>query len=252
MQQAFVCAEIGSSWVVGLAEDNEAKNLDGYAAIMKDNVQFCNSNEEARDAFTELTGFMKDVLSKYTAWEKTVPREKFGKAVASSAMLTYLSFVLQPLSYGIFYDFLGGNLMASFMQARTLLELLAKCYLADTEEIEPAHDGFFQNRLAFIENSRKITESIQALGLNSFELYKELSADWVHMARLEKLVKAVSERHRFPTYGIIVPINYDEQDIPDIIELTQCVKKLRELVSHTVESWEKSRRFPAGDICFFQ
>lgn len=215
---------------------------------MKDNVQFCMSNKEAGDAYNELTGFMKDVLSTYTAWEKTMPGEKFGKATASSAMLTYLSFVLQPLSYGIFYDFLGGNLMASFMQARTVLELLAKCYLADTEEIEPAHDGFFQNRLAFIENSHKITESIQSLGSDSFELYRALSADWVHMARLEKLVSAVSERHRFPTYGIIVPINYDEQDIPDIIELTQCVKKLRESVSHTVERWKISRRFPADDM----
>jgi hypothetical protein len=231
-----------------LTQDNDAKAVDGYAAIMKDNIQFCKSNKEAGDAYTELTGFMRDVFSTYTAWEKTLPRERFGRAVASSAMLTYLSFVLQPLCYGIFYDFLGGNLMASFMQARALLELLAKCYLADTQEIEPGHNGFFQNRLAFIENSRKITELIKSLGSDSFELYGELSAHWVHMARLGKLVNAVSERHLFPTYGIIVPINYGEQDIPDIIELTQCVKKLRELVIHTVESWEISRRFPSSDI----
>ena len=128
------------------------------------------------------------------------------------------------------------------------MELLAKCYLADTEEIDHDYNGFFQNRLDFIESSRKIIESIRSLGPNSFELYRELSAHWVHMTRLERLVTAVSERGRLPTYGIIVPINYDQEDIPDIVELTQCVKKLRKLVSETIENWERNRRFPSADI----
>lgn len=235
------CDDVSS--VGRLTQDKEVKSVDGYAGIMQDNVQFCNSNKAAGDAYAELTGFMKDILFRYSAWDKMVPREKRGNAVASSAMLTYVSYVLQPLACGIFYDFLGGNLIASFMQARALLELLAKCYLADTEEVDLADKGFFQDRLAFIEKSRKITEAIKSLGSNSYELYVNLSAHWVHMARLEKLVNAVTERQRFPAFGIIVPINYDEADIPDIIELTECIKKLRELVGHTLERWEMGRQF---------
>lgn len=98
-----------------MTQDNGAKAIDGYAGIMKDNVHFCESTKDGREANAELTGFMQEVVSRYGAWEKTVPRETFGKAVGSSAMLNYLSFVLPPLSYGIFFDFLGGNLIASFM-----------------------------------------------------------------------------------------------------------------------------------------
>jgi len=58
-------------------------------------------------------------------------REALRGPLSVSLSLTFLSFVLLPLSYGIFFDFLAGNLVASFMQARTLLEQLAKCYLAD-------------------------------------------------------------------------------------------------------------------------
>jgi len=125
--------------------------MDGYAQILKDNIEFCKLEKEAGDAYAELDELMKEVLKNYGGWERGVSRKGFGKAVSESAMLAYLSFVLLPISYGITFDFLGGNLIASFMQIRALLELLARCYLADVEDISAEHDGFFQNRLKFIE-----------------------------------------------------------------------------------------------------
>jgi hypothetical protein len=94
--------------------------MDGWAEILKDNVEFCKSEREAGDAYAELNEFMKEVLKTHGSWEKGVTRDVFGKAVGESAMLTYLSFVLPPLSYGVAFDFLGGNLIASFMQMRAL------------------------------------------------------------------------------------------------------------------------------------
>jgi hypothetical protein len=218
--------------------------MDGYAQILKDNIEFCKLEREAGDAYAELAELMKEVLENYGSWEKGHSREGFGKAVGESAMLTYLSFVLLPLSYGIAFDFLGGNLIASFMQMRALLEQLAKCYLADVEDINAEHDGFFQNRLRFIESSRSIAKSVGSLGSDALKLWGKLSDNWVHMMRLEKLVTAVSERG-IPSYGTIVPIVYDAEDMPDIVEFTNCIKMLRALLKDTVERWNQTSRFAA-------
>jgi len=66
------------------------------------------------------------------------------------------------------------------------------------------------------------------------------------MKRLEKLVTAVSER-RIPSYGRIIPAVYDTEDIPDLVEFTECVKILRTLLKDTVEKWNQTSRF-AGHI----
>lgn len=214
--------------------------MDGYAQILKDNIRFCKLEREARDAYAELDELMKEVLN-YGSWEKGHSREGFWKAVGESAMLVYLSFVLIPLSYGIAFDFLGGNLPASFMQMRALLEQLAQCYLADVEDINAEHDGSFQNRLKFIEE-RRITKSVESLGPGAPELYTKLSRNWVHMIWLKKLVTAVSERG-IPSYGTIVPVGYKAEDMPDIVEFTDCIKMLRALLKHTVERWNQTSRF---------
>jgi hypothetical protein len=132
--------------------------MDGYAQILKDNIEFCKLEREAGDAYAELSELMKEVLKDYGSWGKGVSREGFGKAVGESAMLTYLSFVLLPLSYGIAFDFLGGNLIASFMQMRALLEQLAKCYLADVEE----HSEI--SRISRVGRTQALGEAIRQLG----------------------------------------------------------------------------------------
>jgi len=181
----------------------------------------------------------EEALASGLRWEEEISAEAFGKAVGRSAMLTYLSFVLMPLSYGILFDFLAGNLVASFMQARTLLEQLAKCFLADIEEM---NESFFQDRLRFIEESRSIAKSVESLGPSALPLWGKLSEDWVHMKRLKKLVTAVSQRG-LPSYGIIVPIVYETEDIPDVVELSKCIKTLRGLLEDTIQRWNTTSRF---------
>jgi len=218
------------------------KAIDGQAHILKDNIRFCQSCREAGDTYTELKDLAKEALASGLGWEQDISSGAFGKAVGKSAMLTYLSFVLLPLSYGILFDFLAGNLVASFMQARTLLEQLAKCFLADIEEMD---ESFFQERLRFIEKSRSIAKSVESLGLDALQLWGKLSDDWVHMKRLEKLVTAVSQRG-IPSYGIIVPIVYDTEDIPDTVELNKCIRTLRGLLEDTVQRWNATSRYAAN------
>jgi hypothetical protein len=99
-----------------LTQEDDAKAIDGQAQILKDNIRFCQSSREAGDAYTELKLLAQEALASGFRWEQEISSEAFGKAVGRSAMLTYLSFVLMPLSYGIFFDYLAGNLVASFMQ----------------------------------------------------------------------------------------------------------------------------------------
>jgi hypothetical protein len=226
-----------------LEQDDDVKAIDGLAGILKDNIQFCKSTREADEAYNQLKDFTKEVITIYGRWESKLSRETLGKAFGESAMLNFLSFVLLPLSYGIFFDFMAGNLVASFMQARTLLEQLAKCYLADVEICE-RQSSFFHKRLQHIGDSRGIGKMIETLGPDAKQLWNELSNNWVHMKGLKKLVTAVSYRG-IPSYAVIVPITYGSEDIPDIVELTRSVKDLRELLRETFEKWKEKSQFGA-------
>jgi hypothetical protein len=155
-----------------LEQDDDVKAIDGLAGILKDNIQFCKSTREANEAYNQLKDFTKEVITIYGRWESKLSRETLGKALGESAMLNFLSFVSLPLSYGIFFDFEAGNLLACFMQARSLLEQLARCYRADVEICE-GQSSFFHKRLT--EHSRPIGKMIESLGPYAKQLWDQLS-----------------------------------------------------------------------------
>jgi hypothetical protein len=218
--------------------------LELFVNILKENDTFCKSNPDAREADTELQNLMNESMI-YNAWDKFIPWSEFGKATAESAMITYLAFILRPLAFGIYLDFLGGNLVAVFMQLRTLLEQLAKCNHADSLR-NTHHESFFQTRLEAVEQlPQSMTKTIGTLGTDAEELWRRLSNRWVHMKRMEGLVNAVSERG-IPGYAIIIPVNYDDHDIPDIKDLTETVRQFRKLLALTLDRWNPSKRNNLG------
>ena len=217
----------------------EKTTLELFVNILKENDAFCKSNPDAREADAELTLLMNESMI-YNRWDKFIPWSEFGKATARSAMITYLAFILRPLAFGIYLDFLGGNLVAVFMQLRALLEQLAKCNHADS--LRNTHDeSFFQTLLEAVEQlPQSMTKTIGTLGPDAEELWRRLSNRWVHMKRMEGLVNAVSE-HGIPGYAIIIPVNYSDHDIPDIKDLTETVRQFRRLLALTLDRWDPSK-----------
>lgn len=96
-----------------------------YASILRENEAFCRSNSDAREASAELRNLVNEARGS-TMWESQVTPDRFARVVSCSAMGTYLSFIFRPLAFGIYLDFLVGNVISVFMQLRTLLEQLAK------------------------------------------------------------------------------------------------------------------------------
>lgn len=211
-----------------------------YARILAENDSFCKSNSDAREASTELMNLM-DEAKLYTMWENNVLPSEFGKTVSASAMATYLSFIFRPLAFGVHLDFLAGNVVAVFMQLRTLLEQLAKCYQADTLP-EASEETFFQNRLLIVEKMQRTSlETVKTLGAGSEELWRNLSNQWVHMRGMKKLVSTVIE-DGVPGHTNIIPVAYGAEDLSIIREISQDVKHFRILMSSTLDKWQATYR----------
>lgn len=164
--------------------------VERYAGVLLDNDSFCESNPEALEACVQLKGLRNDAI-RYTAWEETVSPQQFRNRVTSSAMDTYICFIFRPLAFAAYFDFLAGNLVTVFTQLRTLLEQLAKCYLADVLP-EASNESFFATRVQIVEGMyHTITERIRRLEPGAEELRQKLSNDWIHMTGMNKLVETV-------------------------------------------------------------
>jgi hypothetical protein len=88
-------------------------------SILEENNEDCKSNETAHETWVEIVELMNDAIddvmwqTKEIDWNTHFPR---------FAMMNYFFSVLMPVSYGIYLDFLAGNLPVCFTQLRTLLE----------------------------------------------------------------------------------------------------------------------------------
>jgi hypothetical protein len=226
----------GDEVIMGSEPDNRLTHVEHYARIYSENVAFCKSNPDALKAAIQLTNLTDDAQT-YTAWEETTSPEQFGKRVRSSAMENYICFIFRPLVFAAHFDFLAGNIFTVFMQLRTLLEQLAKCYHADMLP-EAAKETFFATRVQIVEEKYQyISDIIETLGPGSKELWRKLSNDWVHMKRMNKLVNTVIQ-DGVPSFTNIVPIEYIQEDMSTIREITEDSEQFRGLMKSALEKWQ--------------
>jgi hypothetical protein len=221
---------------MGSEPDNPLTPVEHYARIYSENVAFCKSNPDALRAAIQLSNLTDDART-YTAWEETVSPEQFRNRVTRSAMDTYVCFIFRSLAFAAYFDFLAGNVVTVFMQLRTLLEQLAKCYQADLLP-EAVNETFFADRVQVVEEQyRYISDIIGTLGRGSKELWRKLSNDWVHMTSMNKLVNTVIQ-DGVPSLTNIVPIAYGQEDISIIREIAEDVEQFRGLMGSALEEWQ--------------
>src|SRR3989304_6063539 len=115
-----------------------------------------------------------------------------------------------PLSYGIYFDFLGGNLPVCFTQLRMLLEQLAKCSMSDLKYPDLT---FFQERIKSLETEMErergsLTELIRSRSISVSRLlilsWKKVRSgyfrsDMEHFASCSNsILNCVKHTGRFP------------------------------------------------------
>ena len=214
---------------------NFTKNIE---SILEENETFCKSNEIGHETWVEIVELMNDAIDN-VVWE--VKEIDWRNLFSKYAMLNYFFSILMPVSYGIYFDYLGGNLPVCFAQLRTLLEQLAKCFMSDVRHPDLS---FFQERIRALENEMErdhlsLTKLIEMVAPEGVSTWRSLSRDWVHFKSFDRIVAIVSERQDVPGWSLTVPIGYSDTELPEIDELGKCVSGFRQILAKNVEEWKR-------------
>lgn len=218
--------------------------LDHIFGVVGENEGFLYNN--AGEVYGEVVGLVNDAIDLIGLdIKKAECRERYVR----QAICFFLHHVLQPFSCGIYLDVLTGNLPVCFMELRLVLESLVKCYLADQRYPEQA---FFQERLESLEKakqqgkgistSRWMRELGEQLGLkNRFvALWGELSQDWVHTAGItNRIVAQLTKKSDVPTWALVMPMTYAQNDLDSLKELGKCIFRLRNLLRAAMQVYDQ-------------
>ena len=134
-----------------------------------------------------------------------------------------------------------------------MLESLIKCYLADLKYPE---QSFFQRKLELLEKETKDKkggkvpkrehdfmkefDEIINSDVRSVKLWGKLSKDWVHTKGIvDRIVSQISEKSGAPSWALVIPINYAEDDLDTIKELGKRISQFRKLLKATIENYKQ-------------
>jgi hypothetical protein len=198
---------------------------------------------EAKEAHSEAVNLVNDSLN------LLLPATMNADAFVKLAFPTYVTMILMPGTYGIYYNFVLGNLQACYLQLRAILESTIKLSFVD---IFVADGSFFAKRLESLEHVLRekrltISEFTERYLEDSFgtrakeialELWRRLSQEWVHSKGLvNRIIDAMSEQ-KFPLAPFMpVPMPYCEGDRELLLEFREDVTKFRILLSMIADKW---------------
>jgi len=208
-------------------------------SILEENETFCESNEVGHRTWVEIVELMNEAIDN-VLWE--TKEIDWRHLFAKYAMLNYFFSILMPISYGIYFNYLGGNLPVCFTQLRTLLEQLAKCFMSDVRHPDLL---FFHERIKALENEMErerlsLTNLIEMVAPEGVSIWRNLSKDWVHFKSFDRIVAIVSERQDVPGWSLTVPIGYSDTELPEIDELGKYVSRFRQILAKNVKEWKRN------------
>lgn len=186
------------------------------------------------DEVVELANDAIDIVQSYARQDKD--RQLYGE----KATHFYAYHVLMPTSHAIFTSLLAGNLPACFRELRFMVEMLAKCYLADDYYPDQL---FFRDKLRMLENrnGKRIAETVfikefaTKMGADEvIPLWKDLSEEGHARKFVERVVGNIIEKDNVPGYALVIPIPYSKGDISDLKELNDYVVSSRNILSKTL------------------
>lgn len=211
------------------------------ARTMDKNEAFLEN--QAREAWEEIIDLINDTID-YIKYQLELPDAKLP---SERAMPFFTCHVLQPGCYSVAVNLLAGGLPACYRELRFILEMLAKCYLADRHYSEQSS---FEERLRLLQREQKpdgtsrkrehefLEEFDRQVGQEggARKLWGKLSEEIHAKGYTERIVRNIVEGDHFPGYALIIPNDYAEEDRGDLNELHEYIREVRGLVKSAMVS----------------
>lgn len=204
--------------------------------VMDKNEKFLLENfRDVMDEIVELANDAIDCVQSYARQDKD--RQLYGR----KATHFYAYHVLMPMSHAILISLLTGNLPSCFRELRFMVEMLAKCYLAD---IYYPNISFFRDKLHALENRNKGKRIAEITFIKDFSakfgpievvtLWKSFSEEGHARKFVERVVENIVEKDNVPGYALTIPMTYSTKDISDLGELKSYVASFRRILNKTL------------------
>jgi len=216
--------------------------LEDMFKIIRENEKFLYQN--AKQIYDEVIELVNDSID-FLGF--IVKNREIKARYANWAICFFSQHVLMPFSCAIYVSFLIGNLPVCFTQLRLLIESLAKCFYAD---LKFCSHLFFLTKLELLELemerqnisiSQLMREIDRILKIRTqfLDLWKGLSY-WVHAKGIvERTVSSIVEGKNVPSWALVLPINYSQDDINEIQELGKEITQFREILKNALDSWKQ-------------
>ena len=224
-----------------------AEYLSYVFEVMSENEQFLRKNALA--VYEEIVGLTSDAMADLSIILNHPNRVN---EFVRRAMFYFFELVLMPRSYAIWLDCISGNLPACFVEMRSILESLVKCYLAD---LRYPDQGSFQERLRLLDAEKSevggnqvtisISKRMKEIGtlLHSEKdfvtLWGKLSYSWVHARGMMDQLVSHLNKSDVPAWALVVPMNYRENDLVGLNELRERLIRLRDLLRIATENYRQ-------------
>jgi len=218
------------------AEENSSNKLvDLIWRDSKENDEFLRKN--AKDVYEEVIGLVNDVIDLLSI---ILEKFKTGEEAVKHPMAFFALHVFMPLSYGIYVNLLIGNLPACFMQLRLIHEAMAKCYFVEKIDSSQEHFSIKLEALEQVLKEERIstTKLMKKLGPDFVKLWGKLSESWVHpRGILKRVTDSLVERGIPPSWSIILPATYTNDDLDDLKELKKRVAEFRAILKIVITNY---------------
>jgi len=222
-------------------KDSQSQFSQTAYSIMSKNEKFLLEN--FRDVMDEIVELVNDAIDYAAAYAK---QDMDKKSYGNKAIHFYAYHVLLPSSNAIFSMLLLGNVVVCFRELRFMLEMLAKCYLADSHYPDQL---FFQDKLTELHNRNNgkriseiafIEEFIGKVRIdeNIASLWRALSEETHGRRFVNRVVENIVEKNNMPGYALTTPTPYNKEDTDDLDELNNYVKSFRNILNKAIN--EKS------------
>ncbi len=201
--------------------------------VLEANFRFARKSRKGKMCLAEISELMNDVID-------AIPKmPKDANEITRSAKSVFVATNLMPMSFGIYVDFLSGNIPVCFTQLRMMIETMAVYFVADKEH---KSETFFYDKVALSAesyHSRNVSLSaiIESVDRDAAKLWHRSSL-WMHARDLaRKFVEQVAE-YGVPTWGLVLPMEYTRVDEPIIDELRSELAVFRRVLGRVMREWE--------------
>lgn len=191
---------------------------------LEKNLEFCSSSP-GQDFLTQVQALREDFKT-HLAWVMKLGR--VDDTFSRFAVPNYLVRVLHPLSQSIRLDFLLGKISECFMEVRSLLEQLARCFQADARFPKEKVFSVKLTRLDAVEP--RLFKHVEEMDMTMVPFLTELGNGWV---KTGQPLTGQTGAAPVPAGAVV----YTLKDVNEMARLAESVGKFRVLLSRTLEKW---------------